>query len=251
MTPIFARSVFIEKWVSVCADETVIITGGDEFLILSHGARVDMGTITTWWEDTLNVPSEFASLVGPNSSDSIRSTRWVSLLGTNVEEQKFISTTNGSDEATIGSPINSSDEGTVTSQLDVLFVGFGIDQVNSIIVGSDGKMFAIWGENHSFNPFSFLDFLEQSLLDIIERSWSSSINGSPIDFSDGDNTLVVRDGEVMKSVVISNTSRLAVSWLTGHGRSSSFESTLILGLFGGRLVNNTFSKNHLGLWVVS
>jgi hypothetical protein len=78
--------VLIEKWVSVSADKTVIITGGDEFLILGHGARVDMGTITTWWEDTLNVPSEFASLVGPNSSDGVGSTRWVSLLGTNVEE---------------------------------------------------------------------------------------------------------------------------------------------------------------------
>ena len=51
--------MFIEEWVSVNADETVVITGSDEFLIFGHGARVDMGTITAWWEDTLNVPSKF------------------------------------------------------------------------------------------------------------------------------------------------------------------------------------------------
>ena len=66
--------MFIKKWVSVSADETVIITGGDQFLILGHGASVDMGTITTWWEDTLNVPSKFTGLVSPNGSNSVGST---------------------------------------------------------------------------------------------------------------------------------------------------------------------------------
>jgi len=60
MSSIFSRSVFIEEWVSVNADETVIITGGDEFLIFGHGARVDVGAIAAWWEDTLNVPSKLA-----------------------------------------------------------------------------------------------------------------------------------------------------------------------------------------------
>jgi len=153
--------VFIKKWVSVCADKTVIITGSDEFLIFGHGARVDMGTITTWWEDTLNIPSKFTGLVGPNSSNSVRSTRWISLLGTNIEEQKFVSTTDGSDETSIGSPIDSSDEGTVTGKLDMLFVGFGVYEVNCVIMGTDGKMFGIWGEDHGFDPFSLLDSLEE------------------------------------------------------------------------------------------
>ena len=86
-----------------------------------------MGTITTWWEDTLNIPSKFTGLVRPNSSNGVGSTGWISLLGTNVEEQKFVSTTDGSDETSIGSPIDSSNERTVTGELDMLFVGFGID----------------------------------------------------------------------------------------------------------------------------
>jgi len=67
-------------------------------------------------------------------------------------------------------------------------------------------MFTIWGENHDFNPSGFLNFLEQSLLYHIERSWSSGINGSPIDFSDCDNTFVVSDSEVLECVIIDNAS---------------------------------------------
>ena len=242
--------MFIKKWVSVCADETVIITGSNEFLIFGHGARVDMGTITTWWEDTLNIPSKFTGLVRPNSSNGVGSTGWISLLGTNVEEQKFVSTTDGSDETSIGSPIDSSDEGTVTGQLDVLFVGFGVDEVNSVIVGTNGEMFGIWGENHGFDPFSFLDFLEQCLFDVIKRAWNSLIDLSPVDISDSNNTFVVSDSEVLKGIIICNASGLLVGWLTGHGRSSTFETTLLLLLLLRRFVDDTFSEDHLGLWIV-
>ena len=242
--------MFIEEWVSVCADETIIITGSNEFLIFGHGARVDMGTITTWWEDTLNIPSKFTGLIRPNSSNGVGSTGWISLLGTNVEEQKFVSTTDGSDETSIGSPIDSSDEGTVTGQLDVLFVGFGVDEVNSVIVGTNGEMFGIWGENHGFDPFSFLDFLEQCLFDVIKRAWNSLIDLSPVDISDSNNTFVVSDSEVLKGIIICNASGLLVGWLTGHGRSSTFETTLLLLLLLRRFVDDTFSEDHLGLWVV-
>jgi len=187
-----------------------------------------MGTIATWWEDTLNVPSKFTGLVSPNGSNGVGGTGWISLFGTNVEEQEFVSTTDGSDETSIGSPIDSSDEGTVTCELDVLFVGFGVDKIDSVIVGTDGEMFGIWGEDHSLNPFSFLDLLEESLLDVIEGSWLSSIDGSPVNISDGNNTFVVSDSEVFKGIIICNASGLAVGWLTRHGRSSTFETTLVL-----------------------
>jgi len=187
-----------------------------------------MGTITTWWEDTLNIPSKFTGLVGPNSSNGVGSTRWISLFGTNIEEQKFVSTTDGSNETSVGSPIDSSDEGTVTGELDMLFVGFGVDEVNCVIMGTDGEMFGIWGEDHGFDPFSFLDLLEQSLFDIIKRAWYSLIDLSPVNISDSNNTFVVSDSEVFKGIIICNAPGLAVGWLTGHGRSSTFETTLVL-----------------------
>lgn len=113
-------------------------------MIFCHGARVDVRTITTWWEDALNTPSKFASLIGPESTDSVGGTRWISLLGTDVEEQKFIGTANRSNETSILSPIDGSDEGTVTCKFDMLFVSFGITEINGVIVRTNSEMLAIW-----------------------------------------------------------------------------------------------------------
>jgi len=78
----------------------------------------------------------------------------------------------------------------------------------------------------------------------------SGIDGIPINFSDSDMTFVVGNSKMFKGVIISNTSGLAVGWLTGHGGSTTLESSLLLGLFGRWLVDDTFSKNLMSLNVV-
>jgi hypothetical protein len=71
MASVLGGFMAIEEWVPVDADESVVITRGNEFLITGHGDRVDVGSITASWEDTLHIPSELASLIDPDRLNGV------------------------------------------------------------------------------------------------------------------------------------------------------------------------------------
>jgi len=86
-------------------DETVIITASDEVSILGSADTVDVSTISTAGEDTLNIPAELGSLGGPNGTSGVGSTRSILAHTIELEEEKFVSTTVGANVRTISSPI--------------------------------------------------------------------------------------------------------------------------------------------------
>jgi hypothetical protein len=55
-------------WVSEKLDETIVISASDHALIFTEVDSVDMGSICTFWEDTVDEPSELAVTRSPVSS---------------------------------------------------------------------------------------------------------------------------------------------------------------------------------------
>jgi len=53
------------------ADETVIVAGGEEHLVVGRGHRVDVSAIAARGVDSLDVPSELDGLGGPLSGNSV------------------------------------------------------------------------------------------------------------------------------------------------------------------------------------
>ena len=57
----------LDAWVVEDVDETKIITGGKEHLVVGAIDRVHVGAIGTAWVDTLGLPEELASDGSPLS----------------------------------------------------------------------------------------------------------------------------------------------------------------------------------------
>jgi hypothetical protein len=66
MTSVFVVLVTFSAWVSVKTNEAEVISGSDEILVFAHGHRVDVSTVCSFREDTLNTPSELGCLVAPH-----------------------------------------------------------------------------------------------------------------------------------------------------------------------------------------
>lgn len=207
-----------------------------------------MRAITSSWEDTLHVPTKLAGLVSPDGSNSVGSSLWISrtLLCVDFEEQKLVSTTIRSNVATVQGPINGGDERTMTCELLALLIIIllGVKEVNDIIVRSNSKELVAWRVNHGFYPLSLFGVLEQVFfVDIVKRSLLSGINLGPVDLSDGDDTHVSSNSQVLKLIAVSNASGLTVWWLRGHGRSSAL-------LFLTLSLDDTLSKSLVALNII-
>jgi len=122
VTSVFLGGVTLEKWIIVDANEAIIVTRREELAVLGHGARVDVGAVASGWEDTLDAPSELASVIGPDSLDGVGSTRWISLLVLDVEEKELVSTTDTSEIGTVNGEVQGGNEGTVTGELGTLLI---------------------------------------------------------------------------------------------------------------------------------
>jgi hypothetical protein len=78
-------------WVSEKLNKTVIVTGSNQGLILTHVNSIDMGSISTFWENTIDAPSEFAMSSCPISTCGVGCSTLVLAAIAGVEEEKFIS----------------------------------------------------------------------------------------------------------------------------------------------------------------
>lgn len=86
----------LSAWVSEQSDKSIVITDGDCCLIFTHVHTVDVGSISTRWEDSVNAPSEFAVTGGPVGTSGVGGTTWVLGAIWHLEEQKLVGVTNGS-----------------------------------------------------------------------------------------------------------------------------------------------------------
>lgn len=99
MSSVLIGSVLLQARVVVNTDKAPVISRCNQLLIVGHGASVDVRSITAWWEDALNIPSQLGGLILPNSNLSVRCSLGISLLGLGIEEEELVGTAHGSDVA--------------------------------------------------------------------------------------------------------------------------------------------------------
>ena len=137
------------------ANETVVITGGQEHTIIGASNTVNVGTICARGVDTLSLPLELAGLGGPDSGSGVRSAGWIlCAFGDSVEEE-LVSTTVRADVSVVRAPVQGHDVGVMGGafayQGEVLV---GVVDVDIVVVGADSKIFVARGEGHNLNPLS-------------------------------------------------------------------------------------------------
>jgi len=102
-------------------------------------------------------------------------------------------------------------------------------------MGTNSQSGVIWGVSHGLNPLILLwilvKLLPEGLLFNIQRTSFSSIDFSPVNLSDGNSTLVVGAGQMLKFGTPSDTSGLAFRGFRRHGRGTSLVSALGLLLW--------------------
>lgn len=96
-------------WVSEKLDETVVISTRDEGLILIEVNSVDMGSISAFWEDTINEPSELGVTRSPNGSCGIGFSTLVLITTWHIEVEEFVSIADGFDVRIVHAPVDTCD----------------------------------------------------------------------------------------------------------------------------------------------
>jgi len=196
--------------VSVDLDETVVITTSDEHTVLGAVNTIDVSSIGTAGEDTLNIPRELGSLSGPSNTGGVASTRRILRAVVHLEEEELISTTVGADVRTINSPVKVSDIRIVglKSTYKVVTI-LNIVDVDVVVMGTDCELLAIGRVVHNLDPLRGV--LHQMLL-------STSVT-----ILDHNSTIVTSDSNV---IVVNSDSSGAL----GVRQLAKLGSTTFLGL---------------------
>ena len=105
VTSIFVWFMTIEQWVSINTNKTIVVPRGNQLLVFCHTHWINVRTIATRWEYSLHIPSKFTCLITPDSFYSVCWATCISFFRLNIEEKKFICTTNRSDEFWIDWPV--------------------------------------------------------------------------------------------------------------------------------------------------
>ena len=71
MTAVRSGLSTLSAWVTEEANETVVITSGQELTVIGASNAVDMGTIGALGIDTLSLPLELAGLGGPGGASGV------------------------------------------------------------------------------------------------------------------------------------------------------------------------------------
>ena len=155
MTAVRSGLSTLSAWVTEEANETVVITSGQELTVIGATNAVDVGAIGALGIDTLSLPLELAGLGGPDGGSSVRSTRGILLAVGDGVEKELVCTTVRADVFVVRAPIQSHDVGVVGGALaDESEVLLGVVDVNIVVVGADSKILVAWGEGHNLDPLS-------------------------------------------------------------------------------------------------
>lgn len=136
-------------------DETVIISSEDELLSLVGADTVDVGSVGSSGEDSINVPSEFAGVGGELNRGGVGSARGVVFPGSVValEVEMLVGSAVGADVGAVTGPVEGDNEGVVfvevTTHSEVV-----ADIVDSdvVVVGSDGEELTAGGDTEDLVP---------------------------------------------------------------------------------------------------
>jgi hypothetical protein len=89
--------VTFSAWVSVYVYEAIVVCSSNEHLVLTLSDRVNVRTICSRAENTINSPAKLGGMVSPDCVHSCRSTSRILLSSISIEEKEFISSTYCSD----------------------------------------------------------------------------------------------------------------------------------------------------------
>lgn len=158
-------------------DETVIISSEDELLSLVGADTVDVGSVGSSGEDSINVPSELAGVGGELNRGGVASARGVLFPGSVValEVEMLVGSAVGADVGAVTGPVEGDNEGVVF--VEVTTHGEVVaDIVDSdvVVVGSDGEELTAGGDTEDLVP----------LLGVLEDVALGSV------LEDGDTTII-------------------------------------------------------------
>jgi hypothetical protein len=133
-------------------DETVVVTGGQELLVVGASNGVDVGSVGARGVDTFGGPLELDGVGSPHGGGGVGTTGWILIARGDLEEEELVGTTVGAEVFGSGAPVQSHDVRVVSSaRANERPVGGGVD-VDVVIVGTDGEVGAVGGEGHNLNP---------------------------------------------------------------------------------------------------
>jgi len=109
VTTVGARHATLAARIAEEADETVVITSGEESAVTGCAHRVDVSAIGAGGVDTLGVPSELDGLGGPCGAGGVGSARGILLAVGDGEEEELVGATVGADGCGSSAPVHSHD----------------------------------------------------------------------------------------------------------------------------------------------
>ena len=183
MATIALRFVVFATRAAVQVHKTVVVSSGDDGLVLAHLHDVDVTSIGAGWVDAIHEPAKLHSVVSPRRRCGCRcATTHVlhdgSLAGTpvvGVEEEKLVRTTGRPNPITIERPVKSSDVAAMPSALafkHIVAIRGGRIDPDEVVVGADSQLGSLVVVAHDFDP---LLGLVQLLDDLVQAEHSLAI----------------------------------------------------------------------------
>lgn len=167
VTTVRPRLSSLSAGVAEDTDIAPVITSDDEGSVLVSTHRVDVRTIGTSGEDTINVPGELNGLGGPRHGGGVGSAGGVlgqAAVFTDVPEKEFVSLAGRSEPLAVTRPIHSLDGGRVLSTGSTAAPVGGVVDADLVVVRSNSKEFATGGHGHNLNPLlGLLEFLGSTI----------------------------------------------------------------------------------------
>jgi len=166
VTTVRPRLSSLSAGVAEDADIAPVITRDEESALLVSSDAVDVRTIGTSGEDTINVPAELHTLGSKDHGLRVGSTGGVlsNLAILDSPEEEFVSLAGRSEPLAVLGPIHSLDGGRVLVAHSTVTPVSSFVNLDVFVVRSNSKETATGGEGHTFDPcFGHLELLGGSI----------------------------------------------------------------------------------------
>ena len=134
MAPYVRIEDYVHTGVPVEVDETPVIGSYHYFLAFGSFQSVHMGSVCSWWEDTLHPPSQFAAVGGPLFVSELCSPTGNLSQLIHIPEQQLISSTHTLHGLAIPGPVQLSNERVMSLQRSLQTILRPINIVNVYLV---------------------------------------------------------------------------------------------------------------------
>ena len=134
------------------ADETVVITGGEELSVEGGAHGVDVGAISARGVDTLDIPSELDSLGGPLGALGVAAAGRILVAVGHGEEEELVGTAVGTDVLRLSAPVHGHDVGRVSAASAGEAEGADLVDADGVVVGANSEVLVVRREGHDLDP---------------------------------------------------------------------------------------------------